>query len=72
MSTAFGAGHRVVPEGQGRGAPRCGAVGASASKVHPVAVIAEHVEGPIGRQRRRSAHAVKNRPGSVASGKLAG
>jgi hypothetical protein len=37
-------------------ARRRGAVAASASKVHPVAVVAKDVEGPVGRQRRHSCH----------------
>ena len=43
-------------------ARRRSAVAASASKVHPVAVVAKDVEGPVGRQRPRSCHEAKHNP----------
>jgi hypothetical protein len=62
MRTAFGAGHGRCPGGGGL-ARRVGALAASASKVHPVAVVAEHVEDPVGRQRRHNYHGAKPNAG---------
>ena len=62
-------GAHEVPGGQtGHGTPH-GAMPASASKVHPVAVVAEHVEDPIGRQGPRSSHETEHNAGGRARGR---
>ena len=67
MSRAFGAGHVRYPIDKGL-ARRARRGTLSASKVHPVAMVAEHVEDPVGLQRPRSCHEIKGNAGGLRHG----
>jgi hypothetical protein len=62
MSTAFKAGERSSTRDVRGLARHAWRVPTSASKVHPVAVVAEYVEDPIGLQCPDSCHEIKSSP----------
>jgi hypothetical protein len=68
MSTAFDVRHLKCLKGTIGGDTARGAVPASASKIHAVAVVPEHGEGPIGRRRCGGFHDASV---SVGRGRLA-